>query len=67
MTAPVIPPSPTREEYAEQYAAALAANADETVFDRAEPIGLFVDWLTPTPWPWPRSTPTARRTAGWSC
>ncbi|HYC75852.1 pyridoxamine 5'-phosphate oxidase [Brevundimonas sp.] len=46
MTAPVIPPSPTREEYAEQYAAALAANADETIFDRPEPIGLFVDWLT---------------------
>lgn len=45
MTAPVIPPSPTREEYADQYAAALAANGDETIFDRAEPIGLFVDWL----------------------
>ncbi|WP_168049314.1 pyridoxamine 5'-phosphate oxidase [Brevundimonas alba] len=46
MTAPVIPPSPTREEYAEQYAAALAANGDETIFDRAEPVGLFVEWLT---------------------
>lgn len=46
MTAPVIPPSPTREEYAEQYAAALAANADETIFDRPEPIALFVEWLT---------------------
>ncbi len=45
MTAPVIPPSPTREEYAEHYAAALAANGDETIFDRPEPIGLFVDWL----------------------
>jgi pyridoxamine 5'-phosphate oxidase len=45
MTAPVIPPSPSREEYAEQYAAALAANGDEAVFDRLEPIGLFVDWL----------------------
>jgi len=45
MTAPVIPPSPTREEYAEHYAAALAANGDETIFDRLEPIGLFVDWL----------------------
>lgn len=45
MTAPVIPPSPTREEYAEHYAAALAANGDESIFDRAEPIGLFVDWL----------------------
>lgn len=45
MTAPVIPPSPSREEYARDYAAALAANGDETIFDRAEPIGLFVDWL----------------------
>ena len=45
MTAPVIPPSPTREEYAEQYAAALAANGDESIFARAEPVGLFVDWL----------------------
>jgi pyridoxamine 5'-phosphate oxidase len=45
MTAPVIPPSPTREEYAAQYAAALAANGDEALFDRAEPIGLFVEWL----------------------
>jgi pyridoxamine 5'-phosphate oxidase len=45
MTAPVIPPSPTREEYAEQYAAALAANGDESIFDRAEPVGLFLDWL----------------------
>ncbi|WP_298745777.1 pyridoxamine 5'-phosphate oxidase [uncultured Brevundimonas sp.] len=45
MTAPVIPPSPTREEYAEQYAAALAANGDETIFDRSEPVGLFLDWL----------------------
>lgn len=45
MTTPVIPPSPTREEYAEQYAAALAANGDETIFDRSEPVGLFVEWL----------------------
>jgi pyridoxamine 5'-phosphate oxidase len=45
MTAPLIPPSPSREEYAEQYAAALAANSDETAFERAEPIGLFLDWL----------------------
>ncbi|MDP3802481.1 pyridoxamine 5'-phosphate oxidase [Brevundimonas sp.] len=45
MTTPVIPPSPTREEYAEQYAAALAANGDETIFDRAEPVALFVEWL----------------------
>lgn len=46
MTAPVIPPSPTREEYARDYAAALAANGDETIFDRTEPVALFVDWLT---------------------
>lgn len=45
MTSPVIPPSPTREEYARDYAAALAANGDETIFDRAEPIGLIIDWL----------------------
>jgi len=45
MTAPVIPPSPTREEYDRDYAAALAANGDETIFDRDEPIGLFVEWL----------------------
>jgi len=45
MTAPVIPPSPTREEYAEHYAAALAANGDETIFERPEPVGLFLEWL----------------------
>lgn len=45
MTAPVIPPSPTREEYAEQYAAALAANGDESLFEREEPFALFVEWL----------------------
>jgi pyridoxamine 5'-phosphate oxidase len=45
MTAPVIPSSPTREEYARDYAAALAANGDETIFDRPEPVALFVDWL----------------------
>lgn len=45
MTTPVIPPSPTREEYAEHYAAALAANGDESIFDRDDPIGLFVEWL----------------------
>ncbi|MFA4939793.1 pyridoxamine 5'-phosphate oxidase [Brevundimonas sp.] len=45
MTASVIPPSPSREDYARDYAAALAANGDETIFTRAEPIGLFVEWL----------------------
>ncbi|WP_396592801.1 pyridoxamine 5'-phosphate oxidase [Brevundimonas sp. R86498] len=46
MTHDAIPPSPTREEYARDYAAALAANGDETIFQRAEPVGLFIDWLT---------------------
>ncbi|MGV9010193.1 pyridoxamine 5'-phosphate oxidase [Brevundimonas sp.] len=45
MTAPVIPPSPTREEYDRDYAAALAANGDETIFNRAEPISLVIEWL----------------------
>jgi pyridoxamine 5'-phosphate oxidase len=45
MTAPVIPPSPSREDYARDYAAALAANGDEAAFERDDPIGLFVDWL----------------------
>lgn len=45
MTAPVIPPSPSREEYARDYAAALAANGDESIFVRPEPIGLFIEWL----------------------
>ena len=45
MTSPVIPSSPTREEYARDYADALAANGDETIFDRPEPVSLFVEWL----------------------
>lgn len=45
MTAPVIPSSPSREEYARDYAAVLAANSDDAAFERVEPIGLFVDWL----------------------
>ena len=45
MTASVIPPSPSREEYARDYAAALAANGDESIFARTEPIGLFIEWL----------------------
>lgn len=45
MTAPVIPSSPTREEYARDYAAALAANSDDTVYLRDDPLGLFIDWL----------------------
>ena len=45
MTQAAIPPSPTREEYARDYAAALAANGDESIFERAEPTGLFIEWL----------------------
>ena len=45
MTSAVIPHSPSREEYARDYAAALAANGDETIFERAEPIGLLIEWL----------------------
>lgn len=45
MTATVIPSSPTREDYARDYAAALAANGDETIFDRPDPVALFIDWL----------------------
>lgn len=45
MNQTVIPPSPSREDYARDYAAALAANGDDTIFARPEPIGLFIDWL----------------------
>lgn len=45
MTAPAIPPSPSAEDYARDYAAALAANGDETLIDRVEPIGPFIEWL----------------------
>ena len=45
MTAPAIPPSPSAEDYARDYAAALATNSDEAAFERDEPFGLFVDWL----------------------
>ncbi|MBN9478739.1 MAG: pyridoxamine 5'-phosphate oxidase [Bordetella sp.] len=41
MTQSVIPPSPSREDYAAQ----LEANADETLFERDDPIALFVEWL----------------------
>lgn len=46
MTHDAIPPSPTREDYARDYAAALAANGDEGIFSRTEPFGLFLEWLT---------------------
>jgi pyridoxamine 5'-phosphate oxidase len=38
---PLIPPSPTADEYA----AAHAGNADETIFGREEPFELFAAWL----------------------
>ena len=41
MTQPLIPPSPSVQDYAAQ----LAANADETMFERSEPYGLFAEWL----------------------
>lgn len=45
MSNDAIPPSPSREEYQRDYAAALAANSDETTFDVADPVGLFFVWL----------------------
>ena len=36
-----IPPSPTTEDYAAQ----LAANADEAQFERTEPLPLFLEWM----------------------
>ena len=45
MTNVAIPPSPSREEYDRDYAAALSANGDDAIFDRIEPVGLFVEWL----------------------
>ena len=41
MTQPLIPPSPSVQDYAAQ----LAANADETMFEQVEPYGLFAEWL----------------------
>ncbi len=37
----VIPPSPSHDDYAAQ----LAKNADDTVYDGEDPIALFVNWL----------------------
>lgn len=45
MSNTAIPPSPTREEYARDYAAALAANGDDTIFERTDPVALFIEWL----------------------
>lgn len=41
MTQSAIPPSPSREDYAAQ----LEANADETIFERDDPVALFMEWL----------------------
>lgn len=41
MTSSVIPPSPSAQDYEAQ----LAANGDETMFDRDDPIALFVEWM----------------------
>lgn len=41
MTQSVIPPSPSVEDYAAQ----LAANGDESIFQRDDPFALFIDWL----------------------
>lgn len=41
MSDPVIPPSPSRQDYAAQ----LAANAHDSIFDGADPIALIADWL----------------------
>lgn len=45
MSTPVIPPSPSREDYARDYAAALAANSDEAEFACDEPFALLERWL----------------------
>ena len=42
MTEPLIPPSPTREDYLGQ----AAANADETIWAETDPFALFTRWLT---------------------
>ncbi len=41
MTEPLIPPSPTREDYLGQ----AAGNADETMWAEADPFALFSRWL----------------------
>ncbi|MDP8915766.1 MAG: pyridoxamine 5'-phosphate oxidase [Pseudomonadota bacterium] len=40
-SAPLIPPSPTREDYLGQ----MAANADDSVFAETDPFALFGRWL----------------------
>ena len=41
MNASVIPPSPSAQDYDAQ----LAANGDESIFERDDPIALFIEWL----------------------
>lgn len=41
MSAPVIPPTPSRDDYEAQ----LAANTDDSIFDGADPIALIAQWL----------------------
>ena len=41
MTSPLIPPSPTREDYLGQ----AAANANETIWSETDPFALFSRWL----------------------
>lgn len=41
MAEPVIPPSPTREDYLAQ----AAANADPSVWEETDPLALFARWL----------------------
>ena len=41
MNASVIPPSPSAQDYEAQ----LAANGDESLFERDDPIALFIEWL----------------------
>lgn len=41
MSHSVIPPSPSPDDYAAQ----LARNADDTVYDGEDPVALFINWL----------------------
>jgi pyridoxamine 5'-phosphate oxidase len=41
MSRPLIPPSPTKDDFEQAH----AAHADETLFDREEPFRLFKEWF----------------------
>lgn len=41
MSHSVIPPSPSQNDYAAQ----LAKNADDSIYDAHDPVALFIDWL----------------------